>query len=105
MLVGVPGEVKNHEYRVGLTPESVAEMAHHGHRVIVQSRAGTGIGASDMDRLMQRGERLDLSGAGAGLGLSIVGDVAAAYGGSVALRPSALGGLAVDFCLAHPPRP
>ncbi|HRJ70228.1 MAG TPA: alanine dehydrogenase, partial [Beijerinckiaceae bacterium] len=47
MLVGVPKEVKNHEYRVGLTPESVAEMAHHGHTVLVETRAGAGIGATD----------------------------------------------------------
>ena len=47
MLVGVPKEVKNHEYRVGLTPESVAEMVHHGHQVLVESKAGAGIGATD----------------------------------------------------------
>ncbi|HRK24670.1 MAG TPA: alanine dehydrogenase [Beijerinckiaceae bacterium] len=47
MLVGVPKEVKNHEYRVGMTPESVAEMVHHGHKVIVETRAGAGIGATD----------------------------------------------------------
>lgn len=44
MLVGVPKEIKNHEYRVGLTPESVAEMVHHGHRVVVETNAGAGIG-------------------------------------------------------------
>jgi len=32
MLIGVPKEIKNHEYRVGMTPESVAEAIHHGHR-------------------------------------------------------------------------
>jgi len=47
MLVGVPKEIKNHEYRVGLTPASVREMVHHGHEVIVQTNAGMGIGASD----------------------------------------------------------
>ena len=35
MLIGVPKEIKNHEYRVGMTPESVAEAIHHGHKVIV----------------------------------------------------------------------
>ncbi|MGV8831874.1 MAG: alanine dehydrogenase [Devosia sp.] len=49
MLIGVPKEIKNHEYRVGLTPESVAELTHHGHRVLVQTQAGEGIGASDND--------------------------------------------------------
>ena len=49
MLVGVPKEVKNHEYRVGLTPESVNEVVHHGHRVLVESDAGAGIGATDDD--------------------------------------------------------
>ena len=47
MLVGVPKEVKNHEYRVGMTPESVAEMVHHGHQVLVETKAGMGIGATD----------------------------------------------------------
>ncbi len=47
MLIGVPKEIKNHEYRVGLTPESVAELVSHGHEVVVETRAGEGIGASD----------------------------------------------------------
>jgi alanine dehydrogenase len=47
MLVGVPKEIKNHEYRVGLTPTSVREMIKHGHGVVVETNAGTGIGASD----------------------------------------------------------
>jgi alanine dehydrogenase len=49
MLIGVPKEIKNHEYRVGLTPASVREIVGHGHSVIVQSTAGGGIGASDQD--------------------------------------------------------
>src|SRR5512137_3047781 len=49
MLVGVPKEIKVHEYRVGLTPSSVREMVAHGHAVHVQTDAGIGIGASDDD--------------------------------------------------------
>jgi len=49
MLIGVPKEIKNHEYRVGLTPASVREVVAHGHKVIVQAAAGAGIGASDAD--------------------------------------------------------
>ncbi len=49
MLIGVPKEVKNHEYRVGLTPASVREIVAHGHKVMVQSGAGAGIGAGDAD--------------------------------------------------------
>ena len=49
MLVGVPKEVKNNEYRVGLTPESVHEVVRHGHRVLVERAAGEGIGASAAD--------------------------------------------------------
>jgi alanine dehydrogenase len=49
MLVGVPKEIKVHEYRVGLTPSSVREVAAHGHTVLVQTDAGIGIGASDDD--------------------------------------------------------
>jgi alanine dehydrogenase len=47
MLIGAPKEIKNHEYRVGLTPESVAELVAHGHDVIVETSAGAGIGAED----------------------------------------------------------
>ena len=44
MLIGIPKEIKNHEYRVGLTPASVRELTR-GHRVIVERNAGAGIGA------------------------------------------------------------
>ena len=47
MLIGVPKEIKNHEYRVGLTPESVGEFIAHGHKVIVETNAGSGIGCLD----------------------------------------------------------
>jgi alanine dehydrogenase len=47
MRVGVPSEIKVHEYRVGLTPGAVREYVAHGHRVVVQSGAGAGIMASD----------------------------------------------------------
>jgi alanine dehydrogenase len=40
MLVGLPKEIKNNEYRVGLTPASVRELSTHGHQVLVQSGAG-----------------------------------------------------------------
>jgi alanine dehydrogenase len=49
MLIGVPKEIKVHEYRVGLTPDSAREFISHGHKVIVQSNAGAGINKSDDD--------------------------------------------------------
>ena len=49
MRVGTVREIKNHEYRVGLTPESVREIAAHGHEVLVETGAGEGIGAFDAD--------------------------------------------------------
>jgi alanine dehydrogenase len=49
MLVGVPKEIKNHEYRVGMTPTSVKEAVRNGHEVWVQANAGSGIGATDAD--------------------------------------------------------
>ncbi len=49
MLVGVPKEIKNHEYRVGLTPESAREYVAAGHQVIVESGAGLGISKTDDD--------------------------------------------------------
>ena len=49
MLVGVTREIKPSEFRVGLTPAAVGEYVAHGHRVLVESGAGAGIGASDTD--------------------------------------------------------
>jgi len=47
MRVGCPKEIKNHEYRVGLTPGSVREYVAHGHDVLIETGAGVGIGADD----------------------------------------------------------
>ncbi|HEY8907004.1 MAG TPA: alanine dehydrogenase, partial [Rhodoferax sp.] len=47
MLIGLPKEIKNHEYRVGLTPASVRELTSHGHQVMVQIGAGAAIGLTD----------------------------------------------------------
>ncbi len=47
MIVGVPKEIKNHEYRVGLTPAAVQEFTNNGHAVLVQVNAGTSIGFTD----------------------------------------------------------
>ena len=49
MRIGVPKEIKVREYRVGLTPNSVAELVGHGHDVVVETTAGLGIGCSDQD--------------------------------------------------------
>ncbi|MCW2410712.1 MULTISPECIES: alanine dehydrogenase [unclassified Sphingobium] len=49
MRIGTVREIKNHEYRVGLTPESVRELVAHGHEVWVEQAAGLGIGSSDED--------------------------------------------------------
>ncbi len=47
MIVGVPREIKTREYRVGLVPASVRELVVHGHRVVVETGAGEGIGMDD----------------------------------------------------------
>jgi len=47
VLIGIPKEIKTHEYRVGLVPAGVRELVHHGHQVLVQSGAGMGIGIDD----------------------------------------------------------
>jgi alanine dehydrogenase len=46
MKIGIPKEIKNNEYRVGMTPESVAEAVHHGHSLLVETEAGLGISAT-----------------------------------------------------------
>ena len=47
MRIGVPKEIKTHEYRVGLTPAGVRELAMHGHQVTVERNAAAGIGIAD----------------------------------------------------------
>ena len=59
MRVGVPKEIKNHEYRVGLIPSSVLELVHHGHEVIVQQGAGLGAGLSDADYIAAGAKIID----------------------------------------------
>src|ERR1700727_133305 len=49
MLIGVPKEIKDNQFRVGLTPSSVAELVHHGHHAIVEKSAGVGSGLSDAE--------------------------------------------------------
>jgi len=47
MLVGVPKEIKDDEYRVGLVPSAVRELTLNGHRVVLQTGAGVGAGLAD----------------------------------------------------------
>ena len=68
MRVGVPKEIKNHEYRVALTPPSAAELVSAGHEVLVQTGAGSGIDFEDADYQA--------------VGARIVGTAAEVFGGS-----------------------
>jgi alanine dehydrogenase len=49
VLIGVPKEIKNHEYRVGVTPAGVHVLVQHGHAVLVETQAGARVGFSDAD--------------------------------------------------------
>jgi alanine dehydrogenase len=57
MIIGVPREIKDNEFRVGMTPDSVAELVHHGHQVLVEENAGLGIHAGD-DAYLQAGAEI-----------------------------------------------
>ena len=59
MLVGVPKEIKNHEYRVGLTPSSVNELVKRGHKVIVERNAGAAIDFPDGEYLSAGAEMVE----------------------------------------------
>lgn len=61
MKVGVPREIKTHEYRVGLTPGAVREYVAAGHSVLVETNAGAGIGATD-DNYRKAGATIVASG-------------------------------------------
>ena len=56
MIIGVPKEIKNHEYRVGLTTSSVRELTHHGHSVLIEQNAGAGIGEIDEEYILAGAE-------------------------------------------------
>ena len=56
MLVGVPKEIKDNEFRVGMTPAAVAELVHHGHGVIVETAAGLGSGSPDEEYVRAGGK-------------------------------------------------
>ena len=58
MKVGVPKEVKNHEYRVAITPIGVHELVAHGHEVVVETGAGLGSSISDEDYVAEGAEVL-----------------------------------------------
>lgn len=59
MLVGVPREVKNHEYRVAITPAGVHELVRHGHEVFVETQAGVGSSIPDADYVAAGARILD----------------------------------------------
>ncbi|MFD1009100.1 alanine dehydrogenase [Oceanisphaera ostreae] len=59
MDIGIPREIKNHEYRVGMTPGGVKELVRDGHHVMVQKGAGNGIGLLDEDYAAAGAELVD----------------------------------------------
>ena len=63
MLVGVPKEIKKQEHRVGLVPSSVREFITHGHKVLVETGAGAGIGFND-DAYKAAGAEIEATPAG-----------------------------------------
>jgi len=59
MIIGVPKEIKNHEYRVAVTPAGVTELIKDGHRLIIEKSAGTGSGFADKEYLNAGAEVAD----------------------------------------------
>ena len=59
MRIGIPSEVKNNEYRVGITPVGVHELVRHGHEVLIQAGAGLGSSITDHDYVTQGARILD----------------------------------------------
>jgi alanine dehydrogenase len=83
MRVAVPSEVKNHEYRVAITPVGVAELVAHGHEVYVQAGAGTGSAISDEEYVAQGAQIVSTAAETWAIGemvLKVKEPVAAEYG-------------------------
>ena len=59
MIIGVPKEVKDHEYRVSVTPDGVQALRHAGHEVLVEPSAGVGSGYAD-EQYRQAGAKIAL---------------------------------------------
>ena len=59
MLIGVPKEIKNHEYRIGLTPGGVRELVVNGHEVIVENNGGAAIGFSNEEYMAAGAKIID----------------------------------------------
>ena len=53
MRIAIPSEIKNHEYRVAITPVGVAELVGHGHQVFIQAGAGLGSSITDEEYVVQ----------------------------------------------------
>ena len=83
MLVGVPREIKNHEYRVAITPAGVHELVRHGHDVVIEKDAGTGSSISDAEYVAAGAKILDTADevwASAELVLKVKEPIAEEYG-------------------------
>ncbi|WP_213816017.1 alanine dehydrogenase [Glaciihabitans sp. dw_435] len=63
MIIGVPKEIKNHEYRVGLTPSGVFELVRRGHTVVVETGAGLGAAITDAEYVAAGASISDVDGA------------------------------------------
>ncbi|MGA8987344.1 alanine dehydrogenase [Aeromicrobium sp.] len=83
MLVGVPREIKNHEYRVAITPAGVHELTRHGHDVVIESGAGLGSAISDAEYVAAGAKMFDTADSvwdSAELVLKVKEPIAAEYG-------------------------
>jgi len=61
MIIGIPKEIMENEYRVALTPAGVKSLVRHGHKVIVAKSAGVGSGISDKDYRMTGAEIVEIT--------------------------------------------
>ena len=59
MIIGVPKEIKNHEYRIGLTPAGVKELVVNGHEVIVENNGGAAIGFDNEQYIKKKKKIID----------------------------------------------
>ena len=104
-LLELLGNLLENAYRLCGSRIDVSAVSHDGMCVLWVEDDGPGVPPDQRQRIIGRGERLDTAHPGQGIGLSVVKDIVASYGGELTLDDSPLGGAAFRIRLPHAVNP